>query len=139
MSQEPYIMYGRFTIRDNLMLGVHKCVTDEELYALLDMFGLKEMIQKQKDGLDTRLKWDIDLSVGQKQILALIRVILQDRSILILDEGTNQLDGENEMKIMNELLKNKKEKIIIFVTHRMNTMKKCDMLYVLKDGKIEDT
>ena len=132
-------MYGRFTIRDNLMLGVHKCVTDEELYALLDMFGLKEMIQKQKDGLDTRLKWDIDLSGGQKQILALIRVILQDRSILILDEGTNQLDGENEMKIMNELLKNKKEKIIIFAQLRMNTMKKCDMLYVLKDGKIEDT
>ena len=48
-----------------------------------------------------------------------------------MDEGTNQLDAENELLIMNKLLKNKKDKIVIFVTHRMTTIKKADMIYCL--------
>lgn len=138
VSQEPYIMHWRFTIRDNLMLGVDREISDEELYGYLEMFGMKEKIKKEREWLNTRLKWDMDLSGGQKQILVLIRVILQDRPILILDEGTNQLDAENEMRVMNALLKNRKDKIILFVTHRMNTMKKCDWIYTLVDGTIED-
>lgn len=86
ISQEPYIMYGRFSIRDNLTLGVRRVVSDEELYRYLEIFGLKKKIMKLREGLDSPLKWDMDLSGGQKQIIALIRVILQDRPILILDE-----------------------------------------------------
>jgi len=55
-----------------------------------------------------------------------------------MDEGTNQLDAENELLIMNKLLKNKKDKIVIFVTHRMTTIKKADMIYCLDWWKIKD-
>ncbi len=54
-----------------------------------------------------------------------------------MDEGTNQLDAENELIVMEELLKHKKDKIVIFITHRMTSIRKVDMIYCLKDGKIE--
>lgn len=63
-------------------------------------------------------------------------MLLQDRDIIILDEGTNQLDAENEVLVMKELLSQKKDKIIIFITHRMSTISKADEIYCLEDGKI---
>jgi ABC-type multidrug transport system fused ATPase/permease subunit len=139
VSQDPYTMHGRFTIRDNLTLWVQRQVDDSELYRYLDMFGIWDRIRKEREWLSTRLQMDMDLSGWQKQILVLIRVMLQDRPILILDEWTNQLDSENEMLVMNNLLKNRKDKIIIFVTHRMNTMKKCDWIYTIEAGNIQDS
>ena len=53
-----------------------------------------------------------------------------------MDEGTNQLDAENEILVMNELLKQKHNKIIIFVTHRMSTIARADLIYCLENGKI---
>jgi ATP-binding cassette subfamily B protein len=53
-----------------------------------------------------------------------------------MDEGTNQLDAENEILVMQELLKNKKNKIIIFITHRMTTIRKADIIYCLDKGTI---
>jgi ABC-type bacteriocin/lantibiotic exporter with double-glycine peptidase domain len=53
-----------------------------------------------------------------------------------MDEGTNQLDAENEIIVMNELLKQKKDKIIIFITHRMSTISKVDWIYCLEGATI---
>jgi ABC-type transport system involved in cytochrome bd biosynthesis fused ATPase/permease subunit len=57
---------------------------------------------------------------------------------MILDEGTNQLDATNELKIMNLLLKNKKDNIIIMISHRMTSLQKADVLFCLEDGIIKD-
>jgi ABC-type transport system involved in cytochrome bd biosynthesis fused ATPase/permease subunit len=57
---------------------------------------------------------------------------------MILDEGTNQLDVENESKIMSLLLEHKKEKIILMISHRMTTLQKADYLYCLEEGIITD-
>ena len=83
-------------------------------------------------GLDSNLGWDDDLSGGQKQLIAIIRIILQDRPILILDEGTNQLDAENEMRVMNRLLRDKADKIVIFITHRMSTIRSADGIFCME-------
>ncbi len=139
VSQDPFIMNGRFTIRENLTLGVERAVSDDELWKLLDNFGLKTKIQKLRLGLDNNIGWDDDLSGGQRQLIAIIRTLLQDRPILILDEGTNQLDAENELRIMRELLGEKSEKIIIFITHRMSTIRHVDTIYCIEDGKITST
>lgn len=136
VSQDPFIMNGRFTIRENLMLGVEREVSDEELWDLLDKFHLKTKIQKLRLGLDNNIGWDDDLSGGQRQLIAIIRTLLQDRPILILDEGTNQLDAENELRIMRELLKEKHKKIIIFITHRMSTIRHVDTIYCIEGGNI---
>ncbi|PID83911.1 hypothetical protein CSB09_03710 [Candidatus Gracilibacteria bacterium] len=136
VSQTPYIIQG-FSIRENLLLGVEKTPNDQKIWELLEKFHLDKKIKKHRQGLDANIGYDNDFSGGEKQLLTLIRVILQDKPLLIMDEGTNQLDAENELMVMNELLKQQKDKIIIFITHRMTTIKKADVIYCLQDGKIE--
>ena len=53
-----------------------------------------------------------------------------------MDEGTNQLDAENELVVMNELYKKKHDKIIIFITHRMSTISRADCIYNLEDATL---
>ena len=137
INQEPYIIEW-FTIRENLMLWVEKEVSENKIIKLLEKFNLKDKIYKNRQALDTKLWYDVDFSWWEKQLIVLIRTILQDKNILIMDEWTNQLDAENEMKVMNELLKNRKNKIIIFITHRMTTIKKADTIYCLEDWKIKN-
>ncbi len=127
-----------FTIKQNLLLWVDKEYSDEELYDLLSMFDLDGKIRKLRNGLNTLYSYDCDLSWWQQQIIALLRVYLQDKPIMILDEGTNQLDATNEIKIMNLLLKNKQNKIIIMISHRMTTLNKADYLFCLEGWKITD-
>jgi ATP-binding cassette subfamily B protein len=63
----------------------------------------------------------------------LIRIILQDRKVIIFDEWTNQLDAENEAMIMADLLKDRKDKLVIFITHRLSTISKADRIYCIED------
>ncbi len=137
VSQVPYIM-EYFTIRQNLLLWVDREVSQDELEKILNRFWLNEKIKGFRKWLDSEIWFDVDLSGWQRQLIALIRAILQDRQIIVFDEGTNQLDAENEMLVMKELLRDKKWKIIIFITHRMTTIKKSDMIYCIEDGKLID-
>jgi ABC-type multidrug transport system fused ATPase/permease subunit len=82
---------------------------------------------------------NLELSGGQKQLLEIARVILQQKPILILDEGTNQLDAEKEQLVLDLLQQAKKQAIVIFITHRMTTTKKCDQILVLENGQITAT
>lgn len=137
IEQDPFMLRW-FTLKQNLLLWVSKNYTDDQLYDLLHMFDLDTKIRKLRNGLDTLYSYDCDLSGWQQQIIALLRVYLQDKPVMILDEGTNQLDATNEIKIMNLLLQKKKNKIVIMISHRMTTLNKADYLFCLEDGKITD-
>ena len=76
------------------------------------------------------------LSGGQIQRISLLRAIIKDPEIIILDEGTSALDEKNENHVMNFLYNLKKSKTIIIVSHRINTLKKVDKLYILKNGSV---
>ena len=94
-------------------------------------------IKKLPNGLNTMVgDRGVSLSGGQIQRIALLRALIKNPQILILDEGTSALDEKNEKLIMDFLFKLKKIKTIIIVAHRLFTLKKVDMLYILKDGKI---
>jgi ABC-type multidrug transport system fused ATPase/permease subunit len=138
ISQSPYVYdaYGDASIRNNLTLGITREVTDVEMYTLLEAFGLDKKVRKSIKWLDSEVRNEIDLSGGQYQLLAVIRIILQDRPILVFDEGTNQLDAENEALVMQYLLKKCHQKIILFITHRMNTIARADEVLCLEWGKI---
>lgn len=137
VHQVPYIIDG-LTIKENLLLWVQKKYSDTKIWELLDKFWLKKKIMKNRLWLESRIWYENDFSGWEKQIISLIRVLLQDKKILIMDEWTNQLDAENEIFVMSELFKNKKDKIVIFITHRMSTIRKSDIIYCLEDGKIQN-
>lgn len=135
INQIPYVIEG-FSVRENIMLWVFEEIQDEKIFTLLEKFNLKKKILKNRQWLDAQIGYDNDFSGGEKQLLVLIRTILQNKKILIMDEWTNQLDADNEMIVMNELLKNKSDKIIIFITHRMTSIRKADKIYCLEEWKI---
>jgi ABC-type multidrug transport system fused ATPase/permease subunit len=135
VNQIPYVLTN-FTVKENLFLWVEKEYTQEYIDALLEKFWLWKKIKNLRLWLDSKIWYDSDFSWWEKQLIVLIRNILQDKPILIMDEWTNQLDAENEMLVMEELLKNKANKIIIFITHRMTSIRKADKIFCLEDWKI---
>lgn len=137
INQVPYIL-EEFSIRDNLLLWVNKKYTDEEIFSLLDKFSLKNKITKLYKKLDSIIWMDINFSWWEKQLLVIIRILLQDKKIIIMDEWTNQLDAEKEIFVMEEILKNNSDKIIIFITHRMTTIRKSDIIYCLDNKTITE-
>lgn len=137
ITQIPYII-SRLSIKENILLWVENQIKDNQIFELLDEFWLKNKIEKLRLGIDSEIWYESNFSWWEKQLLALIRLILQDKQILILDEWTNQLDWENEAIVMEKLLKNRNNKIIIFITHRMTTIKKSNLILCLEDWQIKN-
>ena len=78
------------------------------------------------------------LSGGERQRIGIARALYNKPKIMILDEATSSLDIDNENKILNEIYENKKDKTLIIISHRNNTVKYCDSIYVMEDGKVID-
>lgn len=133
MEQNSVIWPG-ITVRDNLLLGANQDIADSQMLEAIKKVGL----EKEISGLDLICGENLELSGGQEQLLELARVILQQKSVVILDEGTNQLDAIKEDKIMTILNEIKKEAIVIFISHRMTSASKCDQIVVLDSGKIQN-
>lgn len=131
ISQESDLF--NLTIRENLCLG--KDIKDEELMVYLKEAGLDEWINKLEKGLDTVVgERGLKLSVGQKQRLNILRGILQNKELYVLDEPTSNLDKETEKLIINLIQKYLKDKTAIIVTHRDEIKKICTRHYEFKDN-----
>ena len=137
--------YSFATARDNILLGdvIHP-VSNERFEAALDYAEARTFLNKLPKGLDSYVnQWiehedgtpGVDLSGGQWQRLALARNFYRDSPILVLDEPTSAIDALAESRIFERLLKNK-NKTIITISHRVTTIEKADVIYMLEDGKI---
>ena len=101
--------------------------------------GLEDWVNRLEDGLDTIVgEKGLKLSVGQKQRLNIIRGILLDKDIYILDEPTSNLDKETEKMIINLIKKYLKEKTVIIVTHREEIKDICDRHYKVKNNIMQE-
>lgn len=138
LTQIPFTLGWSSTIKENLTLWCDENIDEDMIWQYLKLFWLKSKIEKTKNKLESIVKEDIDFSWWEIQILAFIRLLLQNRQIIILDEWTNQLDAENEVLVMKELLKQKHDKIIIFITHRMSTISKADIIYCIDNWTISN-
>ena len=136
LSQTPYIMSG--TLRENLQFGLK--LSDETLWEVLQQVQLANFVATLPLGLDTVIgEGGYGLSGGQRQRLALGRTLLRPAQILILDEVTAHLDVETENLIMQVLREYGRDKIVLYVGHRVQTMKYVDTLFVMQAGRLVES
>ena len=105
---------------------------------MIKKFSLENLLKRLHDGLDGNLGEEgINLSGGEIQRIGLCRTLIYDPEVLFLDEATSALDVNTESQILDEL-KIFKEKTIISIAHRINTLRNCDKIYSVDNGKIVD-
>lgn len=130
VQQHPLMLSG--TLRENLEYG-NKNVSNSILDSVCEEVGLKDFINSLPNRYDTILG---EISGGQQQRIAIARVLLKNPSILLLDEITSDLDGRNEIEIINLLKKLAKTKTIVLISHRINAIVDIPNIYVMDQGKI---
>lgn len=136
VPQDVFIYNG--TVVENICFGqIPKDLT--QVVEFCREYGLDKFFNELPQGLMTIVGEEgINLSGGQKQLLALARALYKPFRILLLDETTSAMDRITESAVCEVLSKIKTDKIIIFVTHRLQTAKKmADHIYVIKHGTIE--
>ena len=133
VPQEITIFSGN--VLDNILLG--KEDKPENVVKFCKDYGFEEFIKHFPQGYATVLGEEgVNLSGGQKQIIALARVLYKKPQLLILDEATAAMDRKTEKFSIDLISKMKKEIAVLFISHRLETLKKyADTIYVLEDGK----
>ncbi|MGF1871488.1 SmdB family multidrug efflux ABC transporter permease/ATP-binding protein [Photobacterium indicum] len=135
VQQDPHILSD--TVRENIQLG--RNVTDVVIWDALDKVGLAAQIRQYSDGLDTLFgSGEANLSAGQKQLLALARVLVAKPKILILDEATANIDSGTEKKIQLALNVLRQDMSIVVIAHRLSTIMDADEIVVLHRGDITE-
>lgn len=132
-SQESPIFSG--TLRENIVFD--KKVSDNKIIEVLDHVGLTAFYSSLSNGLDTEVgEKGVMLSGGERQRVALARLFFSAAKIIILDEATSAMDNVTEEFVMKNVMKLLKNKTIIAITHRLNTIKNFEKIYVFKAGEI---
>ncbi|WP_293709420.1 peptidase domain-containing ABC transporter [uncultured Parabacteroides sp.] len=135
IPQDVFIFNG--TVLDNISLGAQSG-NIESVLNTCSQWGIDKYIQQLPQGYMTVVGEEgINLSGGQKQLIALTRLLIKDPAIMILDEPTAAMDRDMERFTLNILQTLKKQKIIIFISHRLHILKNyADRIYLIEDGKI---
>lgn len=122
----------------NILLG--KEDTLESIESFCKKYGFTEFVNSLPQGFATILGEEgVNLSGGQKQIIALMRVLYKKPQLVLLDEFTSAMDRKTEQFVINLLTKLKHKLTIIFISHRLHSLPKiADRIYVLEDGIISD-
>jgi ATP-binding cassette subfamily B protein len=134
VTQDTYLFHA--TIRDNLRYA-RDDATDEELEAAARAANIHDRIMSFEGGYDTMVgERGYRLSGGEKQRLAIARVILKDPKVLILDEATSALDTTSERLVQEALEAVMHERTTIAIAHRLSTILGADVILVVDDGRI---
>lgn len=125
------------TIRNNIAFGIDEMdINDEKIWNALEKAQLADLVKNLPEQLDTLVgERGVRFSGGQKQRFAIARALYSNPSILILDEATSALDNETESAVMESIERLQGEKTLIIVAHRLSTIKKCDVIYEIRDGQ----
>ena len=136
LLQDPFLFSG--TILDNIKYG-NKDIPQKEVEKATELLGLNEFINSLDNGYSTVIgQRGSDLSMGQRQLLSILRALVADTQYLILDEATSSIDSYTEKKIQNALDILLKDRTSITIAHRLATVRKCDRIIVLNAGEIEE-
>ncbi len=127
------------TIRRNIALGIEDGdVDDEALAKAVRLAQLDRFIDRQAEGLDTIVgESGVRISGGERQRIGIARALYHDPAILILDEATSALDNTTERAVIEAVDGMKGDRTVVMIAHRLSTVRGCETLYYLKDGRVE--
>lgn len=132
--QDTWLFKG--TVKENIAYG-YPNATDEEIIAAAKAAHIHRFIKQLPQGYSTYLDEDGgNISIGQKQLLCIARIMLTKPPILILDEATSSIDTRTEALIQQTLSKIMDGRTSFIVAHRLSTIKNADTILVMKDGAI---
>jgi len=134
VPQEPFLFSG--TVRDNIRYG-RPDATDDQVRETAMRISKGEWLDGLAAGLDTDVgERGANLSMGQRQLVALARVLLKDPAIFILDEATASVDPFTETQIQEGLETIMRDRTAIIIAHRLSTVRHADRVIVMKEGRI---
>lgn len=134
LNQKPYLFHT--SLANNLWLGRNDA-SEEELWQAIRRVGLDRLVQSLPDGLDT----DMDeagsrFSGGERQRIALARILLQDRPVVLLDEPTTGLDRLTELALIETMFDVLQDRTVVWFTHRLTGMETMDEILFLEQGAV---
>ena len=134
VSQRVFLLDD--TIKNNILFG-NKDFNEEIFFNSLNAARLENFIETLPEGINTNIgERGVLLSGGQIQRIGIARALYKKPKLLILDESTNALDQETEIKLINDVHKLSDKCNIIIISHKMSTLKKCDFIYKIENKEI---
>ncbi len=130
--QDPFLFEG--TILDNIKFA-NENINEEYINKKIIDTGLDKILNKLPLDFEVGERGS-NLSEGQRQAISILRAVINNPEIIIMDEATSQLDSINEMNIQNSIYKIMKDKTVIIIAHHLNTIMNSDYLLYIKNGKI---
>lgn len=133
LSQDAPVFDG--TIKENLVF--EKKVSEEQMLDALSEVQLSHLVENLAEGLNTEIgEKGTCLSGGEKQRLALARLWFEDSELVILDEATSAMDNLTEENVMKSVMQKMKDKTVIAIAHRLNSIAGFDRIILFREGKI---
>lgn len=135
VSQDVYLFHD--TIRNNILMD--RDLSNDALDRICKIWNLKNFIQEDPEGYERILeKNGGNISGGERQKIALLRAIIKNAEILILDEATANIDKEYDNFLQKKLLDYSKEKTVIMITHKWDNLQRMDRIYQIEDHQIKE-
>lgn len=134
--QDSWLFDG--TIKENIVYN-NQGVTDEEVIAACKAVGNHHFIQTLPHGYETVLNDKTSLSAGQRQLLTIVRAMIQNAPLLILDEATSSVDTRTERIVQTAMDKLTQGRTSFVIAHRLSTIKNADLILVMCDGDIVES
>ena len=134
------IFLSEGTIAENIAFGLPVADIDlKQVNKALKLASLTELVAQLPDGVNTKVgERGVQLSGGQRQRIGIARALYHEADVLVFDEATSALDGITEKVIMDAIHDFSGQKTIIMIAHRLKTVQKCDIIYLMDQGKIVD-
>ena len=126
------------SIKSNIAFGIEENLVDEDkIWRVLGEANIEEYVRNLDNGIYTNIgDRGIKLSGGQKQRIGIARALYKEPKILIFDEATSALDNDTEKEVMKAIDSLMTKKTIIIIAHRLTTIKNCDVIFKVENGKI---
>ncbi|AVH49935.1 ABC transporter ATP-binding protein [Acinetobacter sp. SWBY1] len=138
VPQSIYLSEG--TIAENIAFGLPaKDINLDQVQKAIELANLTELVKQLPNGINTKVgERGVQLSGGQRQRIGIARALYHEANVLIFDEATSALDGITEKIIMDAIHDFSGKKTIIMIAHRLKTVRKCDVIFMMEQGKIVD-